>query len=419
MLPSVPHVSIGVAFLLNVLLWSEDWLVGTLVVELGIERLLVVDPQDFGLDVGSVQSISRTNGFAQGEFVQFFEIDVLLVNVGARGLCIFHAVDASIAIGWWQLLIMLHRLRIFLLIHRYVLKHLIIIKSCLGFLSWATIKLTLTWVGIWVDQLASSVFAFKVLRPHPLDIAIINWPLRQLRLLIQHKITLSFLFLLRVENPSVLHFMLRIHLHLHNLLLILMQCSWFQLFSHLNLLLLLSYPSLMRVFPIILVCIHLHEVVVNAFLNGFSLFIQSWSRFRFNGSKILLQTRFRREVLWWNDLNDVLFDIFTSNGDVANRKIFVIVRCPWQLPFFDMMRQPWRMLLSVLLKTFLLFINFTICSGSLLFPEDIVISIMDSIVILIVFYQVHDISFRFEFQFFFSFDCFLFLLLLNVTLFSI
>ena len=72
---------------------------GTLVVELGIERLLVVDPQDFGLDVGSVQSISRTNGFAQGEFVQFFEIDVLLVNVGARGLCIFHAVDASIAIG--------------------------------------------------------------------------------------------------------------------------------------------------------------------------------------------------------------------------------------------------------------------------------------------------------------------------------
>ena len=175
----------------------------------------------------------------------------------------------------------------------------------------------------------------------------------------------------------------------------------------------------MRVFPIILVCIHLHEVVVNTFLNGFSLFIQSWSRFRFNGSKILLQTRFRREVLWWNYLNDVLFDIFTSNGDVANRKIFVIVRCPWQLPFFDMMWQPWRMLLSVLLKTFLLFINFTICSRSLLFPEDIVISIMDSIVILIVFYQIHDISFRFEFQLFFSFDCFLFLLLLNVTLFSI
>jgi len=84
-----------------------------------------------------------------------------------------------------------------------------------------------------------------------------------------------------------------------------------------------------------------------------------------------------------------------------------------------MMRQPWRMLLRVLLKTFLLLINFTICFGSLLFSEDIVISIMNSIVILIVFYQVHDISFRFEFQFFFSFDCFLCLFLLNVALFLI
>lgn len=175
----------------------------------------------------------------------------------------------------------------------------------------------------------------------------------------------------------------------------------------------------MRVFPIVLICVYLHEVVVNTFLNWFSLFIQGGSRFRFNGSKILLEASFRREVLWWSDLNDVLFDIFTSNRDIANGKIFVIVWCPWQLPFFDMMRQPWRMLLRVLLKTFLLLINFTICFGSLLFSEDIVISIMNSIVILIVFYQVHDISFRFEFQFFFSFDCFLCLFLLNVALFLI
>jgi len=28
------------------------------------------------------------------------------------------------------------------------------------------------------------------------------------------------------------------------------------------------------------------------------------------------------------DLNDVLFDIFTSNRDIANGKIFVIVWCP-------------------------------------------------------------------------------------------
>jgi len=73
--------------------------VRTSIVELRIERLLIVNPQHFGLDLGSVQTISRTNGFAQGEFVELFEIDVLLVNVVARGLCILHAVDASIAIG--------------------------------------------------------------------------------------------------------------------------------------------------------------------------------------------------------------------------------------------------------------------------------------------------------------------------------
>jgi hypothetical protein len=90
--------SIGVVFILHVLLGSEDGLVRALVVELGIEGLLVVNPEVLGLDVGCVQSISRTNGLAQGEFIEFFELDVLLVNVVARGLGILHAVDASVAI---------------------------------------------------------------------------------------------------------------------------------------------------------------------------------------------------------------------------------------------------------------------------------------------------------------------------------
>ena len=161
---------------------------------------------------------------------------------------------------------MLHRLRVFLLISRYVLKHLIIIKSSLGFLGRATIELSLTWVSIWVDKLASGIFAVEILRPHAFDIAIIYWSLRQWSLLIQHQITFSFLFFLRVENPS-LHFMLRIDSQLHDLLLVLMQCSWFHLPSHLHLLLLLRYPLPMRVFPIILMSIHLHEVVMNTFLN--------------------------------------------------------------------------------------------------------------------------------------------------------
>jgi len=94
--------SIGVVFvllLLYVLLGPEDGLVGALVVELGVEGLLVVNPQVLGLDVGCVQSVSRTDGLAQGEFIELFELDVLLVNVVARGLGILHAVDASIAIG--------------------------------------------------------------------------------------------------------------------------------------------------------------------------------------------------------------------------------------------------------------------------------------------------------------------------------
>jgi len=162
---------------------------------------------------------------------------------------------------------MLHRLRVFLLIYRYVLEHLIIIKSSLGFLGRATIELSLTWLSIWVDKLASGIFAVEILRPHAFDIAIIYWSLRQWSLLIQHQITFSFLFFLCVENPSVLHFMFRIYSQLHDLLLILTQCSWLHLLSHLNLLLLLSYPLPMRVFPIILMCIHLHEVVVNTFSN--------------------------------------------------------------------------------------------------------------------------------------------------------
>ena len=91
--------SIGVVFVLDVLLRSEDGLVGALVVELGIEGLLVVNPEVLGLDVGCVQSVSRTDGLAQGEFIELFELDVLLVDVVARGLGILHAVDASIAIG--------------------------------------------------------------------------------------------------------------------------------------------------------------------------------------------------------------------------------------------------------------------------------------------------------------------------------
>jgi hypothetical protein len=125
--------------------------------------------------------------------------------------------------------------------------------------------LSLTWVSIWVDKLASGIFAVEILRPHAFDIAIIYWSLRQWSLLIQHQITSSFLFFLRVENPSILHFMLRIYSQLHDLPLIL--TNWFHLPSHLHLLLLLRYPLPMRVFPIILMSIHLHEVVMNTFLN--------------------------------------------------------------------------------------------------------------------------------------------------------
>lgn len=68
-------------------------------VELRVERLLIVHPQHFGLHVGSVQAIPGTNRFAQSEFVEFFNINVLLAHVIGRSLCMLNAVDASMAIG--------------------------------------------------------------------------------------------------------------------------------------------------------------------------------------------------------------------------------------------------------------------------------------------------------------------------------